>query len=139
MSDVPLLLPQVTVHRGQFWFRDNDNVCYSIGPETAHEIVYHWRLLPSSMKEGQISFTVGPYRVTKKLIAHVELPLRTPRSGTQAVQVSMNWIGRVYPLLYEALSLHNADTLDAFTLVIDDDNNIIRTTPDRQSIPPMKE
>ena len=139
MSDVPLLLPQVTVHRGMFWFRDNESVCYSISPETAHEIVFHWPLLPNSMREGQLTFTVGPYRVTKRLTASVELPLRTYYQGTRGVMVSIEWIARIQPLLEYAYRIHQQDPNDSFTIVFGEEGRATRVEPDRQSIPPQKE
>lgn len=139
MSDVPLLLTQVTVHKGTFWFRDIESVCYSINPETAHEIIYHYRLLARSMKGDQRVFTLGPYRITKQLTATVELPLRTPRIGIRAVMVSEDWIAKICPLIDTALTIHDQMPNESFTLALNDEGEIIRTETDRQSIPPQKE
>jgi len=137
MSNGPLLLVQVTVHRGQFWFRDVESVCYSTNPETAHEMVYHYRLLKPTMKQMERSVTVGPYRII--LTGTVEFPFRTLRLGIRPVMVSEDWIMKICPLIDAALSIHNQTPNESFTLVLDDGNHIIRTEPDRHSIAPKKE
>lgn len=139
MIDIVILLPQVTVHRHRFWFRDNESVCYYIEPDTAHDIAYHAQMLPFAIMEYMRYVGLGAIRVTRRVTASVELPLKTLAHGQQTTPVSPSWIVQTAPLLLEAYYVYQATPEESFTLVVDDAGQIVRTEPDRKSIPPQKE
>lgn len=138
MGDTVMLLPQVTVYRHRFWFRDHESVCYHVDPDTAHDIIFHAKLLPAAVREIKRHIGLGAMRVTRTVTATVELPLTTQSIGVQAVPVSASWILHIWPLLTKALELYQKSSESSFTLAFDDMDNIIHMEPDRQSIPPNK-
>lgn len=139
MGDFAPLLQQVTVHRYKFWFRDSENICYSIDPELGRDIAIHSRLLKPATVDAKRIVALGCIRVTRFVTASVELPLTVPSRGSQAIRVSADWIMAVAPLLHEALHLHERAPEESFTLVYDASGHIVRLEPDRRSIPPLKE
>lgn len=139
MSDVPLLLPQVTVHRGMFWFHDQEYFSYNVDPETAHDISFHTPLLPHLLKNDHRYIGLGAIRVHKRIVTTVELPLKTPSRGVQTVEVQAEWVIRMKPLLEEAYRMHKESPGASFTLLLDRENKIVLTEAERRSIPPQKE
>lgn len=139
MSDVPLLLLQVTVHRGMFWFHDQEYMGYSADPDTAHDISFHAPMLPHQLKNDHRYIGLGAIRVHKRIVTTVELPLKTPSRSAQTVEVAPDWILRMRPLLVEAYRVHKESPLVSFTLLLDGNNTIIRAEAERRSIPPQKE
>lgn len=140
MSNVALLAPQVTVHRGKVWFRDDENVCYSVDMETARDIAIHSRLVtPSTVDPRTFYVSFSAIRVRRESTGSVELPLCLPSHGPRATRVDYAWLMLIAPMLHEALRIHAQSPNDSFTLVLNTHNEIEFTNCDRRSIVPRPE
>jgi hypothetical protein len=139
MSDAAVLERMLTVYKGKFWFRDSEAVCYSMDPETGREITLNARFVGPAMKSREWTFHFGPIRVRWNFYPALEIPLSLPMRSSQPVSVSPVWLTEIIPLIREALDQHQLTPLAAFTLIFDADGVIVRTEPDRKSIPPQKE
>lgn len=140
MGDIAQLAPQVTIHRGKVWFRDEESICYSIDVETARDIAIHSRLLTPAVLDSHTRFvSFSAIRVRRYTTGSVELPLCLPSLGPKATCVSYEWLMLISPVLLEALHFHDKDPNDSFTLVVNDQNEIERVACDRRSIPPKNE
>lgn len=140
MSTIALLAPQVTVYRGKVWFLDEESVCYSIDVETARDIAIHSRLVkPSTVSESTHFVSFSAIRVRRHTTGTVELPLSLPTLGPKSTCVSYDWLMFIAPLLLEALHMYDMAPTDSFTLFVNDQNEIVRTSCDRRSIPPRQE